>query len=321
MSLAAPVRRSHPPDITGLEESGDIQGLVQLLSSSDYQVRNEAADSLGRLGQPARSMLEKQSRKGRVRDRIGILEAMARIRDPSSIPYLSTILSSDPSNEMRWIAAIALGEIGGVEAIPALRMALKDRDKYVRFGAAQALAQLGWEPHDAEEEVRFMVARQNWSAIPGVGAVPALVLTEYLDDPDPRIRRSVISILGMLRDPCTEKFCDRAMRDPDPDVRWAASLAFPSCQVPPMYLPAAMSKRARTKKSLAVAVFLNIFFLGLGYNYLGKWWGFLLFQININTVMILSLVYGSLLPYLLSIAVSSVAVVHTWHIVRGLPDL
>ncbi|MCU0631547.1 MAG: HEAT repeat domain-containing protein [Methanolinea sp.] len=321
MSLAELIRQTDPPDVPALESRGDIRGLIYLLSSREYTIRNEAADALGRLGQPAISMLHSRAGHGKVRERLGTLEAMARIRSPASIPILSRILSADPSNEMRWIAAIALGEIGKEDAIPALRGGLRDRDKYVRFGAAEALTQLEWRPHDAEEEVRLLVARQAWSAIPGVGVVPALVLTEYLDDPDPRIRRAAVSLLGMLGDPVTQKFCDKAMKDPDPDVRWRASLAFPHCQVPPMYLPGVMSRRVRTGKSLYVAIFLNIFFLGLGYNYLGKWWGFLLFQVNINTVMILSLVYGSIIPYLLSLIVSSIAVVHTWHLVRGMPDI
>lgn len=321
MSLADLIRQNVPPDVHVLESRGDIRALVGLLQSREYTVRNAAADALGRLGDPALKVLHARAARGKIRERIAILEALARIRNPASIPFLSGILTGDQTSEMRWIAAIALGETGSDDAVPALRNSLQDSDKYVRFGAAQSLAQLGWRPHDAEEEVRLMVARQTWSAIPGVGAVPALVLTEYLDDPDPGIRREVVSLLGMLGDPVTEKFCDRAMRDPDPHVRWAASLAFPHCQVPLMYLPGAMARRPRTGKRLHVAVFLNIFFLGLGYNYLGKWWGFLLYQININTVMLLSLAYKTILPYPLSFGISIFAAVHTWHIMKGMPDI
>ncbi|OPX73740.1 MAG: HEAT repeat protein [Methanoregulaceae archaeon PtaU1.Bin059] len=321
MSLAELIRQTVPPDVHVLESRGDIRALLALLQSREYTVRNAAADALGRLGDPALKVLHARAARGKISERIGILEALARIRNPASIPFLSRILTRDQASEMRWIAAIALGEIGSDEAIPALRAALKDRDKYVRFGAAQALSQLGWRPHDTEEEVRLLVARQEWSAIPGVGAVPSLVLIEYLDDPDPRIRKAVVSVLGMCGDPVTEKYCERAMRDTDPSVRWAASLAFPQCHVAQMYLPGAMSRRPRTGKNLYVAVFLNIFFLGLGYNYLGKWWGFLLYQINLNTVMLLSLMYKTFLPYPLSLAFTTIAAVHTWHIMKGMPDI
>ncbi|HOT03903.1 MAG TPA: HEAT repeat domain-containing protein [Methanolinea sp.] len=321
MNLAELIRQTTAPDVCFLESRGNVRGLVALLTTKDYKTRNAAADALGRLGNPALTTLHIRAGLGSAPERIGILEALARIRNPASVPYLSKVLTGDPASEIRWIAAIALGEIGGEEAIQALRAGLRDRDKYVRFGSAKALYGLGWIPHDPEEEVRLMVARQAWSAIPGFGAVPALVLTEYLDDPDPGIRRAVVSVLGMLGDPVTEKSCDKAMRDPDPSVRWAASLAFPHCQVPRMYLPGAMSRRPRTGKSLYVAVFLNFFFLGLGYNYLGKWWGFLLFQVNLNTIMLLSLIYKTFLPYPISLGVSTVAAFHTWHIMRGMPDI
>ena len=68
---------------------------------------------------------------------------------------------------------------------------------------------------------------------------------------------------------------------------------------------------------------LNFFFLGLGYNYLGFWWGFLLFQVNVTAIVILSLMMGGpLIPYLASYALwPRVFVIHTWFYVRGLPDI
>jgi len=321
MSLANIFRQTVPPDIGALEESRDIRGLIGLLSFDNYHIRNQAADALGGIGAPAISMLNTMAAHGNVKVRLGIVEAMARIRSLESTPVLSRILAEEPSNEMRWIAAIALGEVGDPATFAVLAGALKDRDKYVRFGAAKALEKLGWRPGNKGEEVRFLVALQKWNSIPGLGDVPLEIITGYLDDPDPRIRASLVTLLGIMGDPRAEEVCDKAMRDPDPEVRWKASLAFPQCHVPHFYLPAGMSRRVRTGKSLFGAMVLNFFFLGLGYNYLGKWWGFLLFQITVNVVVILTLVYGTLLPYLLSFSVSSMAVVHTWYLGRGMPDI
>ena len=79
--------------------------------------------------------------------------------------------------------------------------------------------------------------------------------------------------------------------------------------------------RKRERKSAFAACLLNFLFLGLGYNYLGFWWGLVLFQLNVTAIVILGLLIGPLLPYVASYAVSAVAVVHTWFYVRRLPDL
>ena len=41
--------------------------------------------------------------------------------------------------EVRWVAAIALGNLGSPDAIDPLNRALKGPDRYVKYGAAQAL--------------------------------------------------------------------------------------------------------------------------------------------------------------------------------------
>jgi hypothetical protein len=65
-----------------------------------------------------------------------------------------------------------------------------------------------------------------------------------------------------------------------------------------------------------VAAILNFLFLGLGYNYLGKWWGFLLFQVDATAILLLSLAMGSVIPYVISYSLSAVVAVHTWYLVK-----
>lgn len=324
MSLAAIVRQTVPPDIRACEKYRDIRGLIGLLSSEDYKIRNQAADALGRIGKPAVSILNRHATHGSIQARISIVEAMARIGSPESVPVLCRILTEDERKEMRWIAAIALGEVGEKESIPVLVGALKDKDKYVRFGAAKSLGKMEWNPENPEDDVRVQIALQNWSAIPGIPGVPIDMVTEYLRDTDPRIRSSVVSLLGILGDPRAGEACDRAMRDPDPEVRWIAARAFPRCQVSELLLPAGMFRRVRTGKSLFGAMLLNFFFPGLGYNYLGKWWGFLLFQIMFTGLILISfsLFEGNLLyAYPLLFPFSSVAVAHTYYLGRRIPDI
>lgn len=321
MALSLIFRETGIPDISEMEKNRDVWGLITLLSHRDFRIRNEAADAIGRLGSPAIAYLSRPAAMGKQEQRLGVMEALSRIKDPTCIPWMKKILASDPCDEMRWMAAITLGEVGSSSVIGDLEGALKDRNKYVRFGAAKALEKLGWRPVNPGDEVRFRVALQEWGAIPGMTAIPAGVLEEYLDDSDPRVRESIVFLLGYLKNNVDEKTCTKILQDPDPRVRWKASLALPSCNVSSLGLPAATFRRRREVKSVHVASFLNFFFLGLGYNYLGKWWGFLVFQITINTIMILTLLYGTLLPYLLSFSVSSIAVIHTRRMMKEMPDI
>jgi hypothetical protein len=115
--------------------------------------------------------------------------------------------------------------------------------------------------------------------------------------------------------------CDRALRDSNSEVRWEAALAFPGCGLPLMHIPRGLARRKKIRKNPYIASFLNFCFVGLGYNYLGKWWGFLLFQANVTSILILSLYFGSVIPYGLSYSISAVVALHTWGYVKKMPPL
>jgi hypothetical protein len=309
------------PDISILEGKNDIKGLVRLLSHASFNVSWRAAEALGRIGAPAVAMLHARVRSGAVHTRLGIVEALAEIRDPSSLPVLLELLSEEPSNEVRWAAAVAVGDFGDPAAVPHLVAALKDTDKYVRYGAAGALALLDWEPGTAEDRARMHLALQDWEELARMREIPVPALVPFVNDKDAAIRAKVVEIIGMAGDPAARSICDTVLKDPDPRVRWTATLAFPHCNIPIMHLPRGLSRRKRSRKNPYIASFLNFLFLGLGYNYLGKWWGFLLFQINITSILILSIAYGPVIPYILSYSVSALSVIHTWHVAGTIPDI
>ncbi|KQC07048.1 MAG: hypothetical protein APR55_04385 [Methanolinea sp. SDB] len=237
------------------------------------------------------------------------------------MPYLAKLLSQDESNEVKFAAAVALGEIPSRETVPALVDALKDRDKYVRFGAFQSLQKHSWTPSDTVIWVYFLVAGQRWSEILFFPDTPIDPLLFALKDPDEEVRAAAVDLLGKLRDPPSKSTCDLALKDQSTKVRWRAVLAFQNCKIPLMHLPRALSRRKRVRTNPYVASFLNFLFLGLGYNYLGKWWGFLLFQINVTMIQLMSIFLGGLTPYLISYGVSGISVVHTWNMIKKMPDL
>lgn len=82
----------------------------------------------------------------------------------------------DKDRDVRWRAAEALGKFGGEQAIPGLIQALEDEDRDMRWRVAEALGKLGGE-----------------QAIPG--------LIQVLEDADRHVRRSEAEALGKLGQP------------------------------------------------------------------------------------------------------------------------
>jgi HEAT repeat protein len=67
-------------------------------------------------------------------------EALVRIGKPAVAPLIEEL--TDPSDDVRWEAAKALGQIGDPEAAPALVNALEDENSGVRWLAAEGLIAL-----------------------------------------------------------------------------------------------------------------------------------------------------------------------------------
>ncbi|MDD1711037.1 MAG: HEAT repeat domain-containing protein [Methanoregulaceae archaeon] len=308
-------------DVRELEQKGDIDRLISLLSHRDYSVQIQAATALERLkGDKAVKKLIAALDQPDRKMRIGIVEILSNLHDSRAVPGLLHLLSSDESNEVRWASSIALGEIGDPTAQMGLFESLKDPDKYVRYGAALALEKNAWIPADLEGQVYFLIAAQRWAEIPRLGAVPVGPLIHHLDDADPAIRAQAVKVLGELHDPAARAACDVALRDITSTVRKEAVRAFPKCDIPLMHLPRGISRRKRERSAFA-AMILNFFCLGLGYNYLGRWWGFLVFQVNVTSILIMSLFVPSYVAYLTSWVISAPFALHTYYYVRGMPDL
>jgi HEAT repeat protein len=318
MRLLASIRPV--PDLPSMREAKDTRGLIRLLSHPDFDTQWRAAEALGSLGGPALDDLIRELTNHDTKVRLGIIEALGDIGDPRAAPALQGILAGDPGGEIRWAAALALGNMRDAGAIPHLVMALSDPDKYVRFGAATALGRLEWEPASGEEKAFFLIAHQEWSSLPALGSQAIGPLLRATRDRDPAIRARAVGILGEIGGPGAGEACDPILRDPDGEVRWKATLAFPRCGTPLMHLPMGLARRPRQGKSPVIAAFLNLLFLGLGYNYLGRWYGFLLFQLNLTAIVLASLIWGPLLPYAVSYTLSTPIAVQTWCLARGMQE-
>ena len=166
----------------------------------------------------------------------------------------------------------------------------------------------------------LLIARQEWPSLIPLGSVATGPLLSAARDRDPGIRTRAIETLGKIGDPAEGRCAITPSGTRTGEVRWRAILAFPGCGIPAMHLPMGLARRARPGKAPVIAAFLNLLFLGLGYNYLGRWYGFLLFQLNLTAIVLASLIWGPLLPYAVSYTFSAPVAVHTWYLARGMQE-
>lgn len=317
------------PDIPELKERKDYEGLTRALRHRDLKVQWNAARALGELGKESVAYLIRMLENTRNREtRLGIIEALGMIRDARAIAPLIAQLE-DRSNEIRWETALALGEIGDATAVPALRKALEDKDKYVRYGAALSLQKLSWVPGSESESAFLRVGMQEWEKIAGMGPGAIDALGNAFADYDKNVRIDAVRTMGILQHKEAIPILYRAISDPDEEVRWEAVQAASSCGLPMRYLPRALVRRPRSGKNPLVAGLLNFTLSGIGYMYLGFWWGILLFQIEfyvvvwvLNSISIDDLTIEQISIYLLiPVLIYLFLATHAWYIAKRMPDL
>ncbi|NYT06022.1 MAG: HEAT repeat domain-containing protein [Methanomicrobiales archaeon] len=310
---------NRPAAIERLREEADIPALIRALGHGDPGVQAQAAEALGSLGAAAAPPLA-AALASRNRDvRIGAIEALGAIGTPDGVDALITACD-DRTGEIRWAATIALGSAGDVRAVPVLVRLLADRNRYVRHGAAGALDQLGWEAASPDEWGRYLTATMNWPALERMGrdAIPAL--EHALIDPDPDVRRDIVDAIARIGDPRGIPAVTRALRDPAEPVRWAAVKAAPACGIAPLHVPRWYAQRPKERKNPIIAGVLNFLLPGMGYFYLGLWWGILIFQLDVSATLWLFAYEGTDVAYGLLFPVYVLLAVHAWQYARGMPD-
>jgi hypothetical protein len=313
------------PDIAELIRQRDIKGLIRLLRHPSFDVQWKAAEALGKLGNDGVRHLVGALGSFHKNVRIGVIEALGEIKAVDSVDPLIQLVRQDEDPEVRWVGTLALGEIGDNRAVDPLTLLLRDPDKHVRYGAALALDKIGRVPSDNPDRTYYLIAKQEWDriSVPGQSSIAPLI--GMIRDGDPDVRSHIVDIIGELKDPSASAVCETVLRDKDNRVRWHAVHAFPRCGIPIMHLPLGLSKRPRTGQDPLVAAFLNLLFLGMGYNYLGFWWGFLLFQIFVSINLLTVALTGASMPFLLfpilSLPYSIPFSLHSWYIAKQRPEL
>jgi HEAT repeat protein len=312
---------SPDPDYRQLKEAGDVNALVRLLGSPDPAVQWHAAEALGECGETAVPPLLSALQSRSVPVRLGTVEALGTIGDLRAAGPLIAVLENDPSIEVRWAAVHALGGIDSPAVIPVLVPLLRDPGRYIRYGAATTLLRLGWEPGDDAERAYLLIALRDWDAVRHLGAAATRPLRDMFRDNDPATREMIASVLAQTGDPAAQAACQAALKDRDPQVRWRAVLASMNCGLASHDLPLMVAARERAGPSPAAAALLNFLFLGIGYNYLGKWWGFPVFMTYMSVLVLAQLALGPFLPYLIAYPVTAVLGIHTYYLAERMSDL
>jgi HEAT repeat protein len=308
------------PDVIRLTKNGDVSGLIQALTYDDFEIQIEAAKSLGSLGPAAITTVLKKIKTRNRPLRLGIIEALAVIKDPRAVdPLLEALVDQDA--EVRWGSAIALGEIGDERAIPGLKKALGDPDKYVRYGASFALAKISWKPETILEKAQLFYGMQEWGALKEMGKSAIGVLEIARKDRDTGIRLKAVELLGEIHDKCVVPSLICALSDESSDVRWKAVLVSAKARIPLIYLPRGISQRPRIRKNPKIAALLNFLLPGQGYNYLGKWWGILIFQLDVTVTLWLLRFGGESLSYTILLPLYLLIAIHAAYIAIKMPDM
>jgi HEAT repeat protein len=308
---------SHP-DISSMREKKDFRGLMKALRHRDPQVQFDASAALSDLGSEGVTHLIDGLASWSRDTRLGIIEALGEIKNPRAVDPLTRLLK-DRNSEIRWEAALALGEIGDPRAIQPLTEALRDRSRYVRYGASAALEKLGWIPSSREEYAFLLNGRQQWETLATMGEAATGPLSISSTDLEPSVRIRAVKTLGEVGGDKAIPALYKALRDGDGQVRWEAVLAAPKAGIPVKFLPRALARRPRTRRNPYIAGLLNFLIPGIGYFWLGNWWGVIIFQLDIYLTLLLWQIYGE--PVLdLLIPIYLVLGIHAWYMARNMPD-
>jgi hypothetical protein len=312
--------RVSPDDILRMKSDGNVHDLIRLLGHRDFRIQQQTAEALGTLGEIATLPLISALDSPNTSIRLGLVEALGYLGDSRAVKPLIHVLDFDQSIEVRWTAVLALGRIGSPSAIPVLVRKLSDRERYIRRVAAQTLGKIGWLPDSDTGRACYLIALQDWEGVRNLGTAASGPLSERVADNDPVTRTAIIPLLAHLGDQVPVEGLRECMKDGDPRIRWQAVSTAMNCGIPPVTLPRIVSRRQRTGPVPAGAAILNFFFFGLGYHYMGKWWGFPIFMTYMTTLVLMQLELGPFLPFLFVYPVTAIVAFQTYFMAKRISD-
>jgi HEAT repeat protein len=197
--------------------------VTQKLKSKSSIARREAVQSIGEEGDAKHVQLLTTSLSDRdVAVRLAAVQSLARIKDEVVLPPLLAALR-DPDPAVREAGALSLRGFGDKRTIPYLKPLLKDPVASVRAAVARCLQQIGWEPADARERVRVLVALGEYHQAAALGETAFDDLVDALRDKTHFTRRFALEALARLEDKRVADVLADSLTDHDVQVRVAAA--------------------------------------------------------------------------------------------------
>ncbi|MCC5650944.1 HEAT repeat domain-containing protein [Nostoc sp. XA013] len=200
-----------------------IQYLQQLILGTDSE-HPEIVKNREYLLKLTLSMLE----MGDFQQRWEITKALTRLGNIAIPPLIEILEDEDTEEELRWYAARTLGEFQHPEAIAPLVELLKtDEDEELKAIAATALGQMGTVAIAAlselllDEDTRLLAVR-SLSCIPQTETITPLL--SVVQDPQAAIRTAAIEALSSFHDELVPPVLLNALNDIAATVRRAAIL-------------------------------------------------------------------------------------------------
>lgn len=149
-----------------------------------------------------------------------------------AVRALEPILRHDPDRRVRGNAALALGQLGGPDAINLLVEKAASTDESVRFAALDAI-ETSRDPRAIPGLLNlFRVTRGRDDVAAQIGASHTLLkfgpsgtlqLIQALNDPSAQVREAVVDVLGRMGNPELADRIAALQADPDPAVRRAVA--------------------------------------------------------------------------------------------------
>jgi len=181
-----------------LGDERSLEGILDLFEVEDVGLADFVLQAAEKFGPRAVPPLQAALKTGSVRIRSGAALALGRLRLPETLPYLFNALK-DPSVAVRRSTVKALDSFHHMSAAEGLFMALKDPDLEVQDYATSALARLNPDIYPE------LMARVR--------------------DPDPGVRKNVITTFRKIGDKRAVSTVVSALDDPDVNVRMFAVTA------------------------------------------------------------------------------------------------
>lgn len=216
-----------------------VQAVLPLLRSDEAPVRNLSMDILREVGSQDMGALIKLSQDEDPDIRIFIADILGSTGNPLAVEPLCEALLKDPEVNVRYQAAVSLGDLGMEEAAPCLNKAIND-EEWVQYSVIEALTKIGHSSSvdalvKALDSASDLVASMIIDSLGEMGNIKAvtMLLKRMSDSPTAlrnKIVKAVVKILGgksltLLSDEERERFRQYllvALEDEDEDIQDAA---------------------------------------------------------------------------------------------------